>query len=215
MSDITQRRTAEETQRVLVAELQHRTRNLLGMIRALAHKTAEGSADLADFRIRFDDRLEAFARIQGLLSRLGEQDRVTFDELLHSELAAVDGLSDRVRLDGPSSVRLRSSTVQVLALALHELVTNAVKHGALGQPQARLEVTWKCEPANSGGRPWLHIDWRETGVRMPPPRPPSQGRELIERALPYQLDARTTFALTEDGVHCTISVPVSSLTEAA
>jgi two-component sensor histidine kinase len=151
--------------------------------------------------------------VQALLSRLNDIDRVTFDDLLRSELAAMGGL-DRATLDGPAGVRLRSSTVQTLAMALHELATNAVKYGALGQPGGRLAVTWRLEPAGSGTRPWLHIDWRERGVEMPAADGGTsgggQGRELIEQALPYQLGAQTALTLEPEGAHCTIAIPVSA-----
>jgi PAS domain S-box-containing protein len=216
MIDITERREWEERQQVLVAELQHRTRNLMGVVRSMSDKTARASVNLPDFRMRFRDRLEALSRVQGLLSRLNDHDRVTFDDLIRTELAAMDGNDDRVTLSGPNGVRLRSSTVQTLALALHELATNAVKYGALGQPAGRLSISWSLEPKGDGGTPWLHIDWRESGVDMPPansaPRGSGQGRELIEQALPYQLRARTTYTLGPDGVHCTISIPVSAST---
>ncbi|MGJ4887614.1 sensor histidine kinase [Bradyrhizobium sp. HKCCYLRH3099] len=216
MIDVTERREWEERQTVLVAELQHRTRNLLGVVRSMADKTARASTDLADFRTRFRDRLDTLSRVQGLLSRLKEQDRVTFDDLIRSELSAVAGTSERVTLAGPPGVRLRSSTVQMLAMALHELATNAVKYGALAQPSGRLGVVWSLERNGADNRPWLHIDWRESDVDMPPPGVVSvgtgQGRELIEQALPYQLNARTSFGFTPDGVSCTISLPVSFTT---
>ena len=218
-TDIHDLRDLQERQTVLVAELQHRTRNLIGMVRQIATKTAARSSDLSDFKGRFRDRLDSLARVQGLLSRLNEHDRVAFDELLRTELAAhgVDpGLGERVHLEGPLGVRLRSTTVQTLAMALHELATNAVKYGALGQPQAQLTITWHVTAAEDEQRPWLHIDWRETGVEMPPagagPKGGGQGRELIERALPYQLSALTTYVLDEDGVRCTIAMPVSATT---
>ncbi|HEY4560643.1 MAG TPA: PAS domain-containing protein [Lysobacter sp.] len=213
MMDITERQEWTARQAVLIAELQHRTRNLMGVVRSMADKSIATSSDLADFRSRFRDRLDALARVQGLLSRLDEHDRVPFDELIHSEFAAVGG-DGRLTLEGPSGIRLRSSTVQTLAMALHELATNAVKYGALGQRGAHLAVTWTHESDGPQGKPWLHIDWRETGVRMPPPRDAAapgggQGRELIEQALPYQLSARVLYELGEDGVHCRISLPVS------
>ncbi|NJR80381.1 sensor histidine kinase [Sphingomonas corticis] len=215
-TDIHDLRELQESQRVLVAELQHRTRNLMGVVRSVADKTARSSGDLDDFRHRFRDRLEALSRVQGLLSRLTEHDRVTFDDLIETELSALRGDRDRVVLDGPAGVRLRSSTVQTLAMAIHELATNAVKYGALGQPRSSLTVGWTHEPVGEGGLPWLHIDWRERGVVMPAsgaePLGTGQGRELIEKALPYQLSARTTYVLGPDGVHCTISVPVSAST---
>ncbi|WP_284419799.1 MULTISPECIES: sensor histidine kinase [unclassified Bradyrhizobium] len=216
MIDVTERREWEERQTVLVAELQHRTRNLLGVVRSMADKTARASADLTDFRARFRDRLDTLSRVQGLLSRLKEHDRVTFDDLIRSELSAVAGTSERVRLGGPAGVRLRSSTVQMLAMAIHELATNAVKYGALAQPSGRLAVVWSLERAGAGQRPWLHIEWRESGVDMPPPGVvpggTGQGRELIELALPYQLSARTSYKFAPGGVSCTISIPVSLAT---
>ncbi|MEH3046287.1 PAS domain-containing sensor histidine kinase [Sphingomonas adhaesiva] len=213
MTDMTDRRESEERQKVLVAELQHRTLNLMGVVRSMAEKTARQSADLVDFRARFRDRLEALSRVQSLLSRLREHDRVTFDELIRTELSAMDGSADRVTLDGPDGVRLRSSTVQTLAMAIHELATNAMKYGALGQAAGRLAISWSLDPRERDGRRWLDIDWRETGVAMPAagaaPLGTGQGRELIERALPYQLGAVTSYTLGHDGVHCTISIPVS------
>jgi PAS domain S-box-containing protein len=228
MVDVTDRREWEERQAVLIAELQHRTRNLMGVVRSIADNMARTSTDLADFRARFTDRLDALARVQALLSRLNDIDRVTFDDLLRNELVAMGGI-ERTTLEGPAGVRLRSSTVQTLAMALHELATNAVKYGALGQPGGRLTVTWRLEPgrlepgrlepgqlepAAPGMRPWLHIDWRERGVAMPALNGATsgsgQGRELIEQALPYQLGARTALTLEPDGAHCMIALPVSA-----
>ncbi|HEV7344742.1 MAG TPA: PAS domain S-box protein [Devosia sp.] len=212
-TDVHDIRELHEREHVLVAELQHRTRNLMGLVRSISEKTARGSADLADFRTRFLDRLDALSRVQGLLSRLNEHDRVTFDQLIDAELAALDGTADRVSLKGPKGVRLRSSTLQTLAMAIHELATNAVKYGALGQPQGRLAITWRLEADSADATPWLHIDWLESGVVMNAAgenQSGGQGRELIERALPYQLDAKTSFELSREGVRCTISLPVSA-----
>lgn len=216
-TDIHALRELQERQRILVAELQHRTRNLMGVVRAMAERTAQASTDIADFRYRFGDRMAALARVQGLLSRLEETDRVAFDELIRTELAAMDGAVGRVTLDGPAGIRLRSSMVQTLAMALHELATNAMKYGAFSQPDGRLVITWRVESPDDRGRPRLHIDWRESGVKMPAadaaPHGSGQGRELIEKALPYQLHARTRFELGPDGVHCTITIPVSATNE--
>ena len=78
-------------------------------------------------------------------------------------------------------------------------------------------MTWSLEPMGDDGQPWLHIDWRESGVAMPPagsaPKGTGQGRELIERALPYQLRARTSYQHGPDGVLCAISLPVSASKE--
>ena len=205
-------REREERLAVVVAELQHRTRNLMSVVGTIADNTMRTSNTFDDFKVSYHDRLEVLGRAQGLLFGKKEGGRVTFDELLNSELAAQSvrvGENGSVTLDGPKGVRLRSGTVQTLAMVLHELVTNAVKYGALKQPNGHLTVRWQ-ETSAEGGKPWLHLDWKESGVEMPPLGPGTgQGRELIERTLPYQFDAQTTFALEADGVHCTISLPAS------
>ncbi|MGR3198484.1 MAG: PAS domain-containing protein [Paracoccus sp. (in: a-proteobacteria)] len=216
-TDVQDLREMHDSQAVLVAELQHRTRNLITVALLLSDMTARTSRDLEHFQSRFSDRLRALARVQGLLSRLtSDTDRVTFDELVRTELSAMDGGQDRVTLSGPKGIRLRSSTVQTLAMALHELATNAVKYGALGQRAAHLTISWSLDVSGPEDEPWLRIDWHESGVEMPSdataPAGSGQGRELIERALPYQLRAETTYALTPDGVHCTIALPVSATT---
>jgi two-component sensor histidine kinase len=114
----------------------------------------------------------------------------------------------RTTLDGQGSVPLKARQVQIFALALHELATNAVKHGALASPPGRLAARWRLDDATDGQE--LHVDWRESGVHTNVATVGSgYGRELIERALPYQLDARTSYELTGDGVHCTITVPMA------
>ena len=214
MIETTEARELQERQAVLVGELQHRTRNLMAIVRSMADKTMRGAAGLEDFREKFRTRLQALSRVQGLLSRLEEHDRVTFDELLHTELAAHGAAgegAERVHLNGPTGVRLRSGMVQMLAMALHELATNAVKYGALKMPGGELEIGWRMVGEEQDPR--LEISWQERGVEMPPPgsapQGTGQGRELIERALPYQLDAQTSYTLGADGVHCVITIPVS------
>ena len=203
-------------QQVLVAELQHRTRNLMAIVQAITLRTLRSSSNLEEFGHTFADRLAALGRVQALLSQRESNKRLTFDALIRDEISAhvaIDaaGKGPQVTLCGPTGIELRSATVQTFALAVHELATNAVKHGALSQPEGELEVAWHLERPQDGG-PRLHVDWRESGVRdvlKPAVRPGSGfGRELIERALPFQLGARTVFEIAEDGVRCLIDMPV-------
>jgi two-component system CheB/CheR fusion protein len=217
--DIGERRRAEDAlrdsesrMRVLVGELQHRTRNLIGIVMAMADRTAVPGQSLEEFKKSFNERLMALSRVQGLLSRASPGDGVAFDDLLESELSAqsVED-SGKITLDGPKNVVIRSVSVQALAMAIHELTTNAVKHGALGQENGRLNIRWRVQTEN--GSPWILIDWKESavdGVRSPDgDRRSGSGRRLIEDALPYQFGARTTFAIEKDGAHCTIALPIS------
>jgi PAS domain S-box-containing protein len=216
-ADITDTKEAADRQGILVAELQHRTRNLIAVVRSLADRTLGNAASLKDFGERFGLRLSALARVQGLLSNLAAGQKVTFGDLLIAELSAhgaVDDAANKITLDGPSDVPLRSGTVQTLALGLHELATNAVKYGALSGPDGQLTVRWHVEPMSGREPARLHVDWRENGVVMSDIDAPASGRgygrELIERALSYQLKAKTSFVLGADGVRCTIAVPIAS-----
>ena len=218
-ADITDAKEAGDRQGVLVAELQHRTRNLIAVVRSLSDRTLGNAGSLEDFAKRFRPRLAALSRVQGLLSHLAAGERVTFKELLEAELAAhgvADGQASKLTLDGPADVPLRSATVQTFALALHELATNAVKYGAFAALEGHLTVRWRVEPASDDDPPQLYVEWREMGVSMPqvgaPARGGGYGRELIERALPYQLKAKTSYELGADGVRCTIAVPISRAT---
>ncbi|SED76823.1 sensor histidine kinase [Rhodobacter sp. 24-YEA-8] len=206
-TDINELLSLQEQQRALVGELQHRTRNLLSVVRQVSQRTLKSARDLEDFGRRFRDRLEMLARVQGLLSDLDGNSGLGFDALVQAALSAVGADSGKsVSLEGPLDVSLRPSAVQLLAMALHELATNAVQHGALGSAAGHLHIGWRIE-GNAPSR--LHILWRETGVSMPGAEPAwGQGRELIERALPYQLDAATTFRTGPDGILCTISLPI-------
>jgi two-component sensor histidine kinase len=184
----------------------------MAVIQAIADQTARRNDSLESFVRSFRERLSALGRVQGLLSRFEEGERVCFDELLRAELVAHAALDEtgRVSLSGPPDIPLQSGTVQILALALHELATNAVKHGALGQPQGRLDVRWLVERGHSGRPARLRMEWRESGVAIAPDATPVRGAglELIERALPYQLQTPTEFEFLADGLRCVIHVPL-------
>jgi len=209
----------QNEQAVLVGELQHRTRNLMAVVQAVTMRTLKGTSSLKEFQRCIDDRLQALARVQGLLSRRGNGLRVTIDALLRAELSAhveLDqrGRGEQVTLEGPKGIALRSATVQTLALAIHELATNAVKYGALAVAGGHMTVAWSLRTRPTG-KSCVHVDWRETGVEGlgkadSPPNGGGYGRELIERALPYQLGARTSYGFEADGVHCTIEVDLPS-----
>ena len=216
--DIGERRRAEDALRdsasrmlVMVGELQHRTRNLMAVVMAMVERTVTSGQTLTEFKASLRGRLMALARVQSLLSRSPSGDGVTFDSLLGSELSSQSEDGGTVTLDGPTGVMLRPVSVQALAMALHELTTNALKYGALGGKNGRLTVKWRVQDEN--GAPWILVDWRESGIETlestAGPNAAGNGRRLIEDALPYQFGARTHFAIEPDGVRCTIALPIS------
>jgi len=205
--EMAQLQRLQSQQRVLVSELQHRTRNLLAVVRAIATHSLAGHA--SDGALDgFFERLSSLGRVQGLISR-AEDERVKLADIVRAELEAyAHATRSRLEMHGPT-VRLASHQVQIIALALHELVTNAVKYGALQAPEGRLSVTWETW-LGAQGRQRLALLWRESGVPMPPHAGVrrGQGRELIENALRFSLHADTQLVFGEDGVWCRIELPI-------
>jgi two-component sensor histidine kinase len=211
MTDVHDLRGMQERQQILMAELQHRTRNLLAVVRAIANRTIASSASLDAFGAEFEKRLGALGRVQSLLARSNHLD-IDLSSIVRAELAAIGNAATetgKITIDGPT-VMLPAASVQTISLALHELATNAVKYGALAQPQGRLAVSWRAE--DGADKSLVFLDWRESGVAMPASgaeRRKGYGSELILRALPYQLMAQTRLEFGPDGVCCEIIVPFS------
>lgn len=200
-------RTAAERQRRMLAELQHRVRNILAVVRSLAGRTVETSGSLEDFASHFDGRLASLGRIHNVLART-EDATIEIGELVRDEFLAVGAREDEnVDIDGPE-IRLRQPVAQTLALALHELTTNALKYGALSQPQGRVALRWSILETTEGRR--LSLDWRESGVPIVNIAPARRGfgRDLIERGLPYELGASTSLEFLPGGVRATIEMPI-------
>lgn len=211
--DVTEEHATEQHLRLLIGELQHRTRNLMGVVQAIAESTLEASVDLETFGSAFRIRIEALSRAQNLLSTLSGSERISFDELLTAELDAFGALPEndqRVTLEGPIGVPLRSSSIQTLALAIHELTTNAIKHGALAHPAGQLSVRWERQKPNEQGAARILVTWQETNIisRSSKLNHRGQGRELIEFGLPHQLGAKIDYVLSDEGVSCLMTLPI-------
>lgn len=199
--DVTTVTRSEARQRVLISELQHRTRNLLTLMQSIAQKTLGGVPEVADF----SSRLDALSRVQGLLG--GDlDDTIDLRDIVRLELTALCVPENRVSVDGPA-VRLGFDAVQTFSLALHELATNAIKHGAFTNATGRVDVAWTVQTAQPENH--LVLDWVESGVAIDvAPSRRGFGRELLERALPFTLRAKTTLVFRPDGVACRIDMPV-------
>ncbi|MGB3821098.1 CheR family methyltransferase [Achromobacter pulmonis] len=200
--DITQVTHAERRHRILISELQHRTRNLLALVKNVARRTL---GDGEPFK-RLDTRLAALDRVQDLL---GESDtaRIEFGGMLRRELEAV-GNEHQITFSGPP-VLVQADHIQTLALAIHELATNAVKYGALSHSAGRLDIVWRVQPQDS--KDHLVIDWTETGAPVAPNATRrGYGSELIEHALAFTLRAKATLEFRQEGISCQINVPLDN-----
>ena len=208
MTDIHHLRDLQARQQLLMAELQHRTRNLLAVVQSVANQTARSSASIESFAAEFVSRLRALSRVQSLIARV-DAEMIDLHELVMAELTAhgKDAIqSGKIIVSGPS-VELPTAAAQALGLALHELATNAVKYGALAQADGKLHVAWSI--GTEDAEPRINLEWRETGVEIASkPERKGYGSELIERALPYQLNAKTKLEFATDGVRCAIAVPL-------
>jgi two-component system CheB/CheR fusion protein len=207
LHDRTQERENEERQRLLMAELQHRVKNILAVVRSIASRTLENTDDLEDFSAHFDGRLQALARTQNVLTRTGSG-KIDLEELVSEELLTHEPHNDgQVTIEGPQ-IDLKDRAAEIFALALHELATNAVKYGALAHPRGHITVSWRVLRTAAGGR--LSLEWRESGVPALNPSPTRHGfgRDLIERGLPYELGAATSLEFLPGGVRCTIELPI-------
>jgi PAS domain S-box-containing protein len=206
-ADVHEMRGLQDRQQVLLSELQHRTRNLLALVQAIARQTIKSSTSLRDFSREFESRLGALSRVQGVLART-DQGPIDLEQIVRAELEA-HGAGQIAEIEGPR-VELAPSAAQALALALHELATNAVKYGALRQPPGKLDVNWELREHEGDNR--VVLNWREKNVAMTEsssaPRRTGYGRELIERALPYQLNATTNLEFTDEGVRCSVELPL-------
>lgn len=203
---------SEERQRLLVAELQHRVRNILTVVRSVFSRTAEGRDDLEHVVNHFKGRLDSLARTQLVVTQsasgLVDLESMVRDELL--SVGAADGPD--LRIIGPD-VLLPPRTAELIGLAVHELTTNALKYGALSEGGGKISVRWTVAPEGDGPDR-LDLVWEEQEVPAVALQPARRGfgRELIEEALPYSLGASTALAFRGGGIRCSISLPLRAAT---
>ncbi|WP_374297122.1 GAF domain-containing protein [Sphingomonas sp.] len=204
-TDVHELRQLQDRQQLLVAELQHRVRNMLSVVRSVFARSIEMGDSPEDGASHFKGRLDALARTQVIVTR-SASGRVDLENLIRDELLSVGAANaPNVRLDGPD-VALPASAAESLGLAVHELTTNAIKYGALRCTAATLSIGWDVLVAQDGERT-LVLTWVEDGVDDITDAPMQGfGRELIEDALPYRLGAQTRLEFGPRGVRCTIAI---------
>ena len=201
-------RYSERHTRTLLAELQHRVRNTLAVVRSIARRTAERSASVDDLVSHFEGRLNAFSRVQSAITR-STHSGANLQTLIEDELLAVSAKEgQRLIIKGPPLL-FKSRAAESISLAIHELATNSVKYGALSTMQGRVSVTWACTESDKGKR--LHLNWVEQGLsETPKPAREGFGHELLKRTLPYELQAETDIQFTDDGLRFSMDMPLNS-----
>lgn len=204
--DISDRRRGEEMQRLLVDELHHRIKNTLATVQAIASQTLRRNARPEVFVTSFNGRIQALARAHALLTANTFRG-ADMTQLVRDQLLLGGGDDNRIAFAGPA-VMLEAQAALHLALVLHELGTNARKHGALSTPNGAISVNWEL---HANGENKLVLIWRESGgpkVRAPTSR--GFGTTLIEQSLKaHGGDVSMRFA--EDGITCTITLPLAQM----
>ena len=206
--DITKSKRAEEHQRMLVAELDHRVKNVLARVGVVAMYTREGSGTIDEFIEALDRRIQSMAVAHELLSQ-GNWLGVRLADLVRHQLApyATDA---NTATSGPD-IALNAAATEALGMVLHELVTNAFKYGALSIPEGRVSVNWEYrnrDDATLG----LKVLWRERcGPAVSAPCKSGYGISLICELIPHELGGTVDLAFSSEGVSCTIEIPLKQL----
>ena len=198
--DISQRKEAEGRQHMLVRELDHRARNLLAVVQSVLHLSR--AATTAEFIAAVDGRIRALSRTQTLLSEARWQG-VELGRIVEEEIGPFSTEQSKQIEAAGAAVSLSPPAAQSLALALHELVTNALKHGALSVPTGRLSLAWELGPET------LVIRWAEAGGPQPPQQPIRRGfgTKVIAAGIEQQLCGSALFEWRPEGLRCTLTIP--------
>lgn len=197
-----ERRAANDKQELLIAELNHRVRNILGLIRALVSQSRTYAVDVDTFATVLGDRVHALARAHDQITakNWGPGSLAT---LIATEAAAYGGVSSsRVSVSGPA-VLLQPQAFSTVALVIHELLTNAAKHGALSMPEGLVSVKWRLDEAGD-----VVLDWTEAGgPAVQPPTRRGFGSTIIERSIHYELGGAAVLDFVTSGLHGRFTVP--------
>jgi len=210
--EIAERTRAEEHQRLLINELNHRVKNTLATVQSIAAQTRRTAGDPQSSYEGFIERLMALSRTHDVLTR-ERWDGADLDEIVRGATQPFG--AGRFRIAGPS-VRLEPQAALALAMALHELATNAAKYGALSVAAGQVSLEWTVKPDVDGLE--LRLTWREAkGPKVTPPTRKGFGSRLLERGLANELNGTVNVDYRPEGLICTMTakLPVAGETAAA
>ncbi|MCL4765127.1 MAG: PAS domain S-box protein [Hyphomicrobiaceae bacterium] len=206
--DISEQKRREEHTRFIMRELSHRSKNLLAVIQAMARQTVRTSRDLDDFQERFTARVKGLSQSHDLLVKRNWRG-VPVADLVRAHLTAfVDRAEHRLDLSGPS-LSLKPEAAQNIGLALHELATNASKHGALSSPTGRIAIWWGTEERDGERR--FRMSWRESGgPQVEAPRQRGFGHTVVEAMVGRALEGEARLEWLPEGLAWHLDVPAAS-----
>jgi PAS domain S-box-containing protein len=209
--DITDRKRAEERQRLLIAELDHRVRNTLARMSVIVERSRVNATSVDALAAALAGRLSAMARAHARLSR-SSWTGARLRELVEEELAPYRSPKN-TSVEGPDLVLLPEAA-RALGMVVHELATNAVKYGSLSTAEGRLAIRWRLAGQNDAAQ--LHIVWQESdGPTVAASTQQGFGTRLIRNLLRHELGGRVDLTLAPGGVRCEIEVPLTRATVSA
>lgn len=200
--DFTDRTRVEERAQLLVHELDHRVKNTLALVQGLLEYSSLSAGDSLEAFIQgFRERLQALANSQRALAS-GVTPGASLRELLYRGVYSL-GLGDRVSMQGPA-VELRPDLAFPVSMAIHELTTNAVRHGALSTGAGEVEITWHVDDNQT-----LTLTWTESGAEpVTPPQQTGFGTRLLLEGLPYQTGGTANVQYRDRGIEWTLTLPL-------
>jgi PAS domain S-box-containing protein len=209
VTDITQHKRHEERIHLLMQEVNHRSKNMLTVVHAIARQTAATKPD--DFVERFGERVRALAASQDLLVK-NDWMGVGLGALVRAQLAHFkDLIGSRIELSGPSLV-ISAAAAQTLGMALHELATNAGKYGALSNRDGQVKVAWRVTPGEPAEQKFT-MSWSELGgPRVEPPAREGFGSTVIRRMAMESLNAEVTLDYPAAGFSWRLECPAGEIT---
>lgn len=208
IQDVTELRQAMDRQKLLIQELNHRVKNTLATVQSLAAQTARHADSMDGFVKTLQARIMALATAHDLLTAR-HWEGAAIGDLLQELLAPYASDSGRLQVDGPWLSIMPRMAVP-LTMVLHELVTNAVKYGALAGRAGRLSIRWRIE-AGSDAKPVLELDWTERPEQpIEPPKRTGFGTRLIDRIVRYELKGRLDMRYEPVGFFCHLRIPLRS-----
>lgn len=208
--DVTERKASDARLHGLLLEVSHRSRNLLAIVQSLARQTVKQSPSTDVFVERFFARMRSLSHAQDLLVH-SDWTAVALHDLLEREFSALGQWGDRVQIFG-EHLNVRPEAAHSLALALHELASNAVKYGAFSSPGGMVSIDWIVH--RDGSEPCVELKWRESGG--PPialPIVSGLGHSILERTIRYGLDGALSLEFTADGMQARLELPARHFAE--
>jgi PAS domain S-box-containing protein len=203
--DLTSEKANEQHIRNLLQAATHRSINLIAVIQALAHQLAKIADSLQDFDEKFSARLQALANIQSQLSKASWHGGTVRDLVLGQLAHCADLVGRRILLEG-APVTLTAAACQHLGMALHELCTNALKHGSLSGDSGIVTVRWSLQPPERPDA--FHIEWIEAGgPAVVEPKRHGFGHQVITEITPRALDAKMDYRFRKEGLFWSLTIP--------